>query len=114
MALAAMGCECRHQHELAPAMPRDLDRLALSLTQELAELALEFQGSCLSHGGRPSQLRIPGLYGQYRHRHAPGVLPGPSKLNATEGGSLGPFGRAINTPEQARSCQNARFCDSAR
>src|SRR5438445_3812212 len=39
----------RHQYELASAVARDLDRLALSLMLKLAELALEFQGACLDH-----------------------------------------------------------------
>src|SRR4051794_22437205 len=46
----------RHQHELAPAVPRDLDGLTLSLMLELTELALEFQGSGLNHGGCPKSV----------------------------------------------------------
>src|SRR6267142_1233998 len=43
----------RHQHELAPAVPRDLHRLTLRLMLEFTELALEFQGSGLDHNGQP-------------------------------------------------------------
>ena len=39
----------RHQHELAPAVARNLDGLSLSLVLKLAEFALEFQGACLDH-----------------------------------------------------------------
>ena len=39
----------RHQHEFAPAVARNLDRLALRLMLELAEFALELQGARLNH-----------------------------------------------------------------
>jgi hypothetical protein len=50
------GCQpiivlSRHQHELAPAMPRDLDGLALRLMLKLTEFTLEFEGGGLDHGG---------------------------------------------------------------
>jgi hypothetical protein len=41
----------RHQHELASAMPRNLDRLPLGLMLGLAEFALELQGGDLGHRG---------------------------------------------------------------
>ena len=39
-----------HQHEFAAAVPGDLHRLALRLMLELAELALEFEGTDCRHG----------------------------------------------------------------
>jgi hypothetical protein len=45
----------RHQHELAPSMPGDLDRLALGLVLKVTELALKFESSCLSHEGTGRQ-----------------------------------------------------------
>src|SRR3546814_374449 len=39
----------RHQHQLAPAMAGDLDRLTLGLVLELAELALELHCCGSSH-----------------------------------------------------------------
>jgi hypothetical protein len=39
----------RHQHELAPAVARNLNRLALSLVLKFAEFALEFQCARLNH-----------------------------------------------------------------
>src|SRR6185437_2316224 len=39
----------RHQHQVAPPMPDDLDRLALGLVLELTEFALKFDDGRLSH-----------------------------------------------------------------
>src|SRR6266436_6490936 len=41
----------RHEHELPPAVARNLHRLTLGLMLKLAELALEFQGARLDHNG---------------------------------------------------------------
>lgn len=43
-----------HENEFTAAMPGDLDRFALRLMLELAELALKFQSRGLSHDNLPN------------------------------------------------------------
>src|SRR5258708_4566023 len=45
----------RHQHELPPAVARNLDRLALGLVLKFSEFALEFQGARLNHDRYPTR-----------------------------------------------------------
>src|SRR5579864_8040654 len=67
---------CRHQHEIAPPVPRDLHRLSLRLMLELAELALKLHGGRLGHG--PSKGEADYTYYQYytrKSRRIPALCP---------------------------------------